>query len=207
MPPGKRRYHSPDRQRRAESTRTRIVTAARRLFARQGYAATSIEAIARAAGVAVPTIYAAMGSKRTILLALLDTIEREAGVAQLQAELEVARANPLRQLELIIDLDCRLFERNLDVLEILREARSADPSLTSVWREGGRRRRQGQASLIRAWVDARLLAPGLSTRGAADVLWAFTGPDVYRLFVVESRWPTARFRRWLRDSLGGLLFK
>lgn len=206
MPGAKRRYHSPHRARRAESTRTRIVRAARRLFARQGYAATSMEAIAGAAGVAVPTVYAAMGSKRAILLALLDTIEREAGVARLQTDLDAARATPLRQLELVIDLDCRLFERNLDVLEILRDARTADPRLTSIWREGGRRRRRGQASLVRTWADAKVLQRGVRSRAAADVLWAFTGPDVYRLFVIESGWSTARFRRWLRDSLAALLF-
>jgi AcrR family transcriptional regulator len=176
-----------------------------RLVARHGYAATSIEAIA-AAGVAVATVYAVLGSKRAILLALLDTMERAAGVARLQVDLAAARARPLRQLELLIDLDCRLFERNLDVLEILRDARTADPRLTSIWREGGRRRRRGQASLVRAWVDAKVLAPGLRPRDAADVLWALTGPDVYRLFVVECRWPRARFRRWLRDALAASLF-
>jgi AcrR family transcriptional regulator len=203
----KRSYHSPQRQRGAESTRARIVTRARRLFARHGYAATSIDAIATAAGVAIPTVYAAMGSKRGILLALLDTIERDAGVTRLPADLAEARARPLRQLEVVIDLDCRLFERNLDVLEILRGARAADPGLAPIWREGGRRRRKGQASLVRSWAQAKMLAPGLRPRDAADVLWAFTGPDVYRLFVIESGWSITRFRRWLRDALGLLLFK
>src|SRR5262249_28050412 len=105
-----------------------------------------------------------------------------------------------------VDLDCRLFERNLDVLEALRDARAADPDLAPVWREGGRRRRQGQAALVRSWARARLLAPGLGARAAADVLWALTGPDLYRLLVVESRWSTRRFRRWLTATLVVLLF-
>jgi AcrR family transcriptional regulator len=205
--PAKRAYRSPRRERRAQATRQRITAVARRLFARRGYAATSIEAIAEDAGVAVATVYAAMRSKRAILLALLDTIEHEAGVAQLADDLEAARADPLRQLEVVIDLDCRLFEENLDVLEILRAARAADPRLTPIWREGGRRRRRGQARLVRSWAEAKLLAPGLGQRQAADILWALTGPDVYRLFVFESRWRTARFRRWLRGALASLLFE
>jgi AcrR family transcriptional regulator len=202
-----RHYHSPRRERAADRTRRLIARHARRLFARAGYAATSIEAIAHAAGVAVPTVYAAMGSKRAILLALIDMIEQDAGVARMKPELDIARARPMRQLELIIELDCRLFERNLDVLEILRGARAADPKLATIWREGARRRRRGQASLVRAWSAAKVLSPSLRVREAADILWAFTGPDVYRLFVVDSGWSTARFRRWLRDALASLIFK
>src|SRR4051812_21569469 len=60
-----------------------ILAAARRLFAERGYAATSINDIAADAGVAVQTIYARLGSKRGMLLALIDLIEEEAGVNQL----------------------------------------------------------------------------------------------------------------------------
>ena len=204
--PTRRLYHSPQRQRRARATRTRITSAARRLFARRGSAATSIEAIAAVAGVAAPTVYATLGSKRAILLALLDTMEQEAGVARLETDLAEAKGDPPRELEVLVDFDCRLFEDNLDVLEILRDARAADPRLMSVWREGGRRRRGGQVRLVRAWSAARLLTPGLRHQEAADILWAFTGPDVYRLLVVESDWRVPRFRRWLRDSLSSLLF-
>src|SRR5262245_11323531 len=203
----KRLYRSPHRRQRAEVTRQRITASARRLFATRGYAATSMDAIAADAGVAVPTVYAAMRSKRAILLALLDAIEQEAGIARLQRDLEAAHARPLRQLEIVINLDCRLFEENLDVLESLREARAADPDLTPIWRAGGHRRRRGQARLLRSWGRARLLAPGLRQREAADILWALTGPDVYRLFVVESHWPAARFRKWLRGVLATLLLK
>jgi hypothetical protein len=148
-----------------------------------------------------------MGSKRAILLALLDAIEREAGVAQLREDLERERNRPARQLEIIVDFDCRLFHRNLDVLEILRDARAADPDLKPIWREGGRRRRRGQAWLVRAWGEAKVLTPRLRPREAADILWALTGPDVYRLFVVESGWSTVRFRRWLIGVLASLLLQ
>jgi AcrR family transcriptional regulator len=204
--PARRQYRSPQRQQQAQATRNRITTSARRLFADRGYAATSIEAIAEGAHVSVPTIYAAMRSKRAILLALLDRIEQEAGVTRLRSDVDAARGAPLRQLEVLVDLDCRLFKQNLDVLEILRDARAADPSLAPIWREGGRRRRRGQSALVKSWAAAKLLVPGLGEKQAADILWAFTGPDVYRLFVVESRWPMARFRQWLRGVLASLLF-
>src|SRR5919202_6450587 len=68
----RRRYHSPQRQQQAQATRRQIVEAAGRLFSQHGYFGTTIGAIAHAAGVAEPTVYAAFGSKRAILSALID---------------------------------------------------------------------------------------------------------------------------------------
>jgi AcrR family transcriptional regulator len=78
-------YRSERRQRQAEATRKDILGAARRRFAEHGYSATSMADIARDAGVAVQTIYASCGSKRELVLALVDTIDEEADVATLAA--------------------------------------------------------------------------------------------------------------------------
>jgi AcrR family transcriptional regulator len=50
------------RQVQAEETRLRIARAARSLFAARGYGATSIDAIAKDAGVATRTVYSAFGT-------------------------------------------------------------------------------------------------------------------------------------------------
>src|SRR6202048_3214175 len=60
------------RRPKAQATRRRILDAARRLFVERGYVATTIEAIAGEAGVAVPTVYLAFGTKRALLVELLD---------------------------------------------------------------------------------------------------------------------------------------
>ena len=52
-----RRYHSPRRRQQAAATRREILDAAQRLFERQGYAATTMAAIAAEAGVALKTVY------------------------------------------------------------------------------------------------------------------------------------------------------
>lgn len=78
----KRTYHTPHCQRQAQATRGRITTSARRLFAHQGFAIKTIEDIARGADVAIQTVYATFGSKRGILLALLDSMETEGVIAQ-----------------------------------------------------------------------------------------------------------------------------
>ncbi len=56
----------------AARTRQAVLDAARELFAAQGYTATTIEQIARRAGVSKPTVFAAVGSKQAILKQLRD---------------------------------------------------------------------------------------------------------------------------------------
>src|ERR1700694_4992500 len=72
--PGKRAraYHSPARHRQAEETRQRITGAAQTLLVEKGFDGTTIDAIAREAGVAVQTVYAIFGSKRGIVAGLMD---------------------------------------------------------------------------------------------------------------------------------------
>ena len=202
----KRSYDSSKRKQQAEATRRRLATSARRLFARDGYAVTTIEAIARDAGVAVQTFYATYGSKRAVLLALIDEVERDADIATLRARLQEDASDPRLQLRHIVDFNARLFTRAADILAVLQSAGSADDDLSAIWREGEARRLAGQASLVRAWARASVLQTGLSKQMAADILWSFTGPDTYRLLVTERGWSIARYADWLWSALERLLF-
>src|SRR5947209_19797093 len=78
------------REQMALQTRRDILQTARRLFAERGYVATSVTDIAEAAGVAVQTIYARLGSKRGMLMGLIDLIDEEAGVDDLVAAVSSA---------------------------------------------------------------------------------------------------------------------
>src|SRR5256885_7419707 len=68
----RRQYSSPLRQKQARQTRLRILDAAQKLFGDHGYAATTVDAIAGAAGVATDTVYATFANKPGVLHALLD---------------------------------------------------------------------------------------------------------------------------------------
>ena len=68
-----RRYRSPRRAEQAAATRARIVDAARHLVVEQGYAATTVSQVAARAGVAVDTVYAAVGRKPELLRQVLET--------------------------------------------------------------------------------------------------------------------------------------
>jgi TetR/AcrR family transcriptional regulator, regulator of cefoperazone and chloramphenicol sensitivity len=205
MEPVKRPYHSPKRERQARQTREQIVGAARRLFARDGFAKTTVEAIAREAGVSAQTVYASVGSKRGIVLALLDRMEIEGGNEELRRELAASK-DPRWQLRAIVRFNRRLFERGRDVLDVVMATR-ADADVEAFGRAGEARRREGQARWVRAWAEAGVLRPDLDEGSAADVLWALTGPELYWLFAVNSGWSGSKFEEWLFGTLESQLFR
>ncbi|HJQ41949.1 MAG TPA: helix-turn-helix domain-containing protein, partial [Jatrophihabitantaceae bacterium] len=59
----KRTYSSALRAEQARATRRAIVAAAAELFVRDGYGATTVDAIARAAGVSRKTVFTSVGGK------------------------------------------------------------------------------------------------------------------------------------------------
>src|SRR4051795_12749020 len=69
--PVKRRYDATSRREAAAATRERICIAAEELFLRDGYARTSVRAVAKAAGVAEATVYLAFAGKAALLDAVI----------------------------------------------------------------------------------------------------------------------------------------
>lgn len=74
---------------KSERTRKNLLEAAVRLFARQGYAATSIRALASEAGVSLGLLYFYFPSKEAVLEALLAD-----GLADVQVTFEAAKKEP-----------------------------------------------------------------------------------------------------------------
>jgi AcrR family transcriptional regulator len=197
----KRSYDSTRRREAAARTRERMLAAARRQFAEHGFPGATVDAIAEEAGVSPQTFYTAFGSKSGVLFALLDDMPAAADPVALATALAAA-PDARRQLALLVDYRLRLYASALDVLEAVRAAAPHEPDVAAVWSEGEERRRRNQRELLSSWDRRGDLRPGLTRRRADDVLWALTGPDVYRLFVVERGWARATFESWLVDLLG-----
>ena len=75
--PAKRAYASPLRDEQARATHRAIVNAAAELFQRNGYAATTIDAIAAAAGVSRKTVGARLARVREAALALTGGLRKK----------------------------------------------------------------------------------------------------------------------------------
>jgi len=202
-----RRYESEGRRARAEQTRQRILAAARKLFETRGYGDTTIEAIARSAHVAAPTVYAVFGAKRAILFAFLDDLAARADPHRLHEAIAAAAGDPRRQLRAQLAFNTRFYAAGIGLIEIARTVSGAEPDLMEMWREGETRRHRAEASVVRQWARAGALAPGLTARAATDLLWAFSGPDMFRLLVVEQGWALRHFEERLAALLEQSLFR
>lgn len=202
--PARRPYNSPARQRQAEQTRARILTAAREAFRSVGYAAATVEAIASAAQVSAKTVEAVFGSKRGILAAVVDPLATAGLPQELVVRIREAQ-DPLLRLGLVAELTRRVFEASLPEFELMRSAAAVAPEVAAVAEQIGSRRRANQARLV-SWLDgAGRLRPGLAPGEATDIVWALTGYDLFRALVTEQRWPADRYQAWLAGTLADQL--
>ena len=107
----------------AEATRTAILEATVRVMAR-GVATVSVPAVAREAGVSVPTVYRHFGTKRDLLAAVFPHVLRRAGLDDL---------SPPRSIEELGTGVRALFER-IDSAGDLARAAAASPAADEVRR-------------------------------------------------------------------------
>jgi len=184
------------RQVQAAETRIRIARAARRLFAAQGYGATSIDAIATEAGVATRTVYSAFGTKREILSLICDRWLQEAGAIE-RAEQVFAIADPVDRLRGAAGWLTNLYSAGFDVVLIFEAATDESPETKALLRSKLAGRNQVMDAMIASLEDV-LRVP---LKQAQAVYRALAAPGVYQELVDESGWTPAEFETFVADSL------
>jgi AcrR family transcriptional regulator len=202
-----RAYNSPVRQEQAAQTRLRVLDAAGALFETEGYARTTIRAIAEAADVAPDTVYATFGSKAQVLTALIDQRLAPAGDANvlLRPEAQAVRdePDPRRQIHLFARDIAGLSTRVRPLFEVMRTASAVEPEMAAVHAtmDGHRLRNMTQ---VARWMAKRGRLRVSATR-AGEIIWALTSPDVGRMLCESRGWSEAAYASWLEDSLVRLL--
>jgi AcrR family transcriptional regulator len=170
----------------ALQTRADILRAARRLFAERGYAATSVNDIAEEASVAVQTIYARLGSKRGIVMALVDLIDEEAGVPEAAAAIATA-TTPEDVLRTQNRLTRDLQERCGDIVGALIAAAAIEPEVEPAVAEGLGRHRDGARFTIDRIAELGGLRHDLPPDHAVALLSAATAHDAWYELVYAHR--------------------
>jgi AcrR family transcriptional regulator len=206
----KRAYDSALRKQQASQTRMRILDSAQRLFAERGYAASTIEAIASGAGVAVDTVYATFGSKREVLKSLLDV---RVGGDDAPVDLldrpgpQAVRAerNQQRQLTTFARDVSEIIERVRPVDDIIRGAAAVDADVATLRAKAQESRYRSMRKFV-SWVAANgPLQAGLTEEDAATIVWTLTSPEVHRLLRAVRGWSAERYTAWLGESLSRTL--
>ena len=205
-----RSYHSPRRREQAAATRLEILQAARRLFEGQGYAGTTMTAIAAEAGVALKTVYVAFETKSGLLRALWDVAlsgeQDSIPVAQREWYREmIEEPDPERQLRLNARNSRAVKVRAGSLLRVIREAAPVEPDSAALWGLIQSEFHDNQRVIVASLADRNALREGLDVDSAADLLWTLNHPDVWQLLVVDRGWSAERYEQWLADATSSQL--
>jgi AcrR family transcriptional regulator len=207
-----RRYNSPRRREQAAATRRDILEAAQRLFERQGYAATTMAAIAAEAGVALKTVYVAFETKSGVLRALWNLLLRgdtgDAPVAERRWYREVVEEpDPERQLRLNARNSRVVKLRIAALLEVIRSAATVDPDIDALWQRIQTEFHANQRVIVGTLAERNALRPGLDVERATDILWTLNHPNLWQLLVGERGWTPEQFEQWFGDAACSQLLK
>jgi AcrR family transcriptional regulator len=200
-----RAYDSSSRREAAQTTRQSILDAARRVFLNKGYAAATMPAIARDAGIALDTVYATVGRKPSLFRLLVETsisgsdravpAEERNYVRAIRAETDAAR-----KLRLYAAALRSIQPRLAPLFQVLQGAAPLDPELDALWQNISKRRARNMRALAKDLRATGRLRSDLSVARAADVIWSMNSPEFYLLLVKQRGWSAAQFERWLGDA-------
>ena len=201
----KRSYLSSRRREQAIETRKVILEAAQRLFERQGYGTTTMNAIAAEAGVAFKTVYVAFETKSGVLHALWDVLLRGAEDAAPVGALPwyrevVEEPDPQRQLRLNARNSRMVKQRIGAVTGVIRGAAPLDPDIDKLWRRIQVSFYDNQRAIVATIATKNALRRDLDVTRATDILWALNHPDLWLLLVGERGWTPEAYEQWFGDT-------
>ncbi len=183
----------------AEQTRREILEAARRRFARDGYAATSLRDIAGDAGVSVQTIYDSVGSKADLIRGLNDLVDREADVAGITAGIR-DEPDPGALAAIPARVTARLLDRCGDILRACLAGGVAETGLVPLIEEGGRRHREGAALIANRLASLGALAPAVTVEQAATSLAALSDFRLGIVLMDDHAMSVEQIERWMAEQ-------
>lgn len=194
------------RARRARQTRRRIRTAARDLFVRQGYTATTVREIAASADVAWQTVYSVFGTKAAILSEIFDVTvagdDEPIPMAQRPFVGEIAAAGDPREKARIFAAHLReTTARTADVQSVIESAAATDTDMAELWEKLMNQLSQGMTMAVTGLRAQGALRADLTLERAADRLWWYAGPWAYRALVMTRGWSLDEYEAWLAETL------
>ena len=200
----RRSYHSPLRADQARQTRQRVLDAAFDLFSAQGYAGTTIVAVAQQAGVSPETIYLTVGGKRGLLESVIETTiagdgdppGQEDGLWAEIAELPTAP----QRLARMVDYSCAILARTRPIHSVIRGAADKEAFAAALSSRLLKDRLKAQTARVRRHLGDDL-RKDLSASEAGERYCALAGPDLYHTLTVELGWSAEQHRNWLSNLL------
>jgi AcrR family transcriptional regulator len=197
MPP--RAYHSPRRAAAAAATRGHILDVAAATLVARGYANTTVTAIAQAAEVTPATVYASVGGKPALALALLERSVDHREVGETLTDLERI-SDPADLIGRVVAGILRVQGTVFALIAALEEAARSEPVVADAVRNSERLARQRFRMLVDRLGTLGGLAPSMTPERATDVLWFYLGYPSWAS-LARLGWPVAEIEDFLRRQL------
>jgi len=199
------------RQVKVAETEQRILTAARHLFTRDGYHATTLTQVADTAGVGHRTVYLRFGTKAALLKRVTDIAvagDTRPGDVASRDWFRTALSAPT--LEDRVDALARgiaeLMQRAGDLLEVVQQAQPAEPLLAEAFQAG----RQDARDNLHAFVRQVITDGLIRDQEAIDVEWLqetaalISHAETYLLLRRTTNWTITEYQTWLATTLNRL---
>jgi AcrR family transcriptional regulator len=201
------------RRKGTAATRRKIAAAAVEIFPTHGYAATSLQTIADAAGVHVQSIYQAYGSKTAVLAAACEVAraggeDPETPPEQWPwAQALTTEPDPVRQLQMFAHHIRMTAPQAGPLINEIRSAARSDAELARFLAHSEAGRFRGPSDIVALLVAKKALLRGLDPEQAAATMFAVASYESYDLLVTDRGWTPDDYERWLGDALCRLLLK
>ena len=197
-----RRYDASRRREQARLNREAIVAAARQRFLDDGFTATTIATIAADAGATADTIYKSFGGKAGLLRAICEDALRGEGPIQAEQRsdaMQASEADPRRMLRGLGTLTTEVAPRIAPLLLLLSTA--ADSAMAELRADFDAARLARMTQVVQILASKTQLRPGLSVEEAAEIMWAYSSPELYGLLVLTRGWRPERYGEFVGESL------
>ncbi|HEY7350454.1 MAG TPA: TetR/AcrR family transcriptional regulator [Ktedonobacterales bacterium] len=182
--------------------RAAIIESARTLFAKQGYEETTIAEIARAAGVAVGTVYLYFENKRQILIEVSVSLNTAIAAVMQSSELLTL---PIRQVpRLLIEESFRTCHQNLSVMSLF-QVNVPSPEEMSQLRVADQQLADALDQFFRQTIERGLLKP-FDTSSYAQMIIALVSAVMKQCFGIEHGKHEELYRERLIELIERLFF-
>ncbi len=205
---GRRPYDSTRRREQARQTREAILDVARRRFLEDGFATTTIAAIAAEVEVSVDTIYKAFGGKPGLVQAICEMGLAGEGPVHAEARsdaLQIAEPDPRAVMRGIGKLAAEVAPRVAPILLLVRDAAARDPDMATLKENLDNQRLERMKHNARNLARAGHLSDSITVQHAGEIMWVYSSPELYELLVIARGWRLERFGTFIADALTAVL--
>jgi AcrR family transcriptional regulator len=206
----RRRYDASRRRAEAARSHARVLEVAERLLLSNGYAATSVAAVATAAGVSAELIYKAFGGKAGLVREIQRRGLLGAGPVAAPERSDAASATDIDARSLLREwtrLSTEVAPRVAPIMLLVRSAAGTDADLADLLEQMAAQRLDRMALNAERLTAHAGLRRDLTIEQIRDVMWTYTSPDLYDLLVGQRGWTVDQYRDFLFHGLSGQLLE